>query len=121
MIRELEGISGCRVHVGKHGGTFTSEDAQPSTTDITIRCTAGGTPVQRQEAEECCWQVAQLVCQEGLNLNDAYAQVCAEREECALLESQRSETEQIELAVRRMLMNWPEFEVGDVRAALQSV
>jgi len=120
IIRELEAISGCHVHAGKHGGTPTPEDAQPSATDITIRCTAGGTPAQRREAEECCWQVVLLVCHEGLNLNDAYAQVFAGREEQAQLETQRSEEEQMELAVRRMLMNWPEFEVDDVRTALQT-
>jgi len=125
-IQELERLSGCRVRVPRREGSSRSADGQlgpqegeEELVSISVRSVASRTPADAEVCEGRCLRAAQLLCVEGLNLDAALAQADAEKQAQEQVEAANWKESQTKMAMRRILLNWPQFDDVDVREALR--
>merc|ERR1712187_265595 len=110
-----EKATDCKIKIPRRGDRSAGEEI----VRVSIRYVG---PRPRQQATPCetrCVRAAQLICGECLSLSDSLAQADVEREAQEELEANRVRIEQERIAVQRVLINWPDFEEADVRAALK--
>lgn len=120
-VQELERETGCRVRSSEGRAAAGIDEEERPLTRISVRCTSSGAVAAREAREARCVRAVQLLCLEAasLSLAEALAQADAEREEYERLEMAHQEERQQDMAVRRILINWSDFDEEDVRAALQ--
>jgi len=114
-IKELERLTGCRVQ------TSTAESKEEeSMTRISVHSLFHAKPSEREREEARCARAAQLL-MDGLSLPEALAQSDAELEAQTQLDKEAdAEREECEV-IHRIRMEWPEFDVQDVRSAVREV
>merc|ERR1712217_676783 len=93
------------------------DEAMPSR--VSIKCAVPAKPAEAMQRETRCLRVAQILCLDGLPLEDALAQADAEKEEQERMEAVQAAVEQQRLAIGRVRICFPEFAEEDVRWALQ--
>lgn len=99
-------------------GNSDSKQQEQRHVSVSVRCNSGGTLKSQREKEARCRRAAELICNDRLSLEEALKQTDAETAEMERLEAERREQEELEELVRRMMINWPEFEKEDAKAAL---
>lgn len=120
-IQELQRLTGCRVQVPRRDDrTQTAEEAKGSelVMHVTIRCTASQSPADAARKEGKCLRATQLLCSEGLSLDDALAQTEAELQAQKMVEDIQFKEMHTKSAVNRICISWSDFEESDIRAAL---
>jgi len=122
-VQELEQWSRCRVRVLRRKVSSRSADGQAGPHEgeeelvgISVR---SRTPADAEVCEGRCLRAAQLLCVEGLNLEAALAQADAEKQAQEQVEAANWKESQTKMAMRRILLNWPQFDDADVREALR--
>lgn len=120
-IKELERLTACRVRATRRDSRSEAEaeaEAQETLTEIVVRCVEAVSS-RREAAAARCMRTVQLICFDALTLTDALAQAEGELKVQQQLEADflaRAEEQQM---VRRIRIDWPEFDEVDVLAAVQ--
>lgn len=111
-IKELECLTGCRVQV-----STADRRAEDSLIQISVYHIASAKSSEREVEEARCARAAQLL-MDGSSLFEALAQASAELEAQKQLDTEADARREESEAVHRIRMEWPEFDIEDVRAAV---
>lgn len=117
-IKELEALTNCRVQIPRRDSPEAAQASAEGVTAVSVYCKAAANSEVGKTLEERCLRAAHLLCVEGLTLADAFVQVDAEQQAQELLDQERRQKHEIDMAVQRIRMNWTEFDPEDVKAAL---